>query len=94
MYELLSVIPMMDVLSLVKNLINWGLAIVLVFVGGWLVIVALFDLKEGLGKTGTKDFKTAGIGVLIGALGAVLLYMSYQRWVDILKGAGENIPTS
>ncbi|WP_412771626.1 hypothetical protein [Ligilactobacillus murinus] len=94
MYDFLTAIPMLDVLSLLKNLLNWGLGIVLVFVGGWLILVALFDLKAGLGKTGDKDFKTAGIGILIGAVGALLLYMAAQTWIGILKGAGDNIPTS
>lgn len=94
MYDFLTLIPMLDALSLIKNLLDWGLNIVLAFVGGWLMLVALFDLKAGLGKTGDKDYKTAGVGILIGAVGALLFYMTAPFWINVVRGAGDSIPTS
>lgn len=92
--KFLMIAPMLDGKSLVKNVINWILAIVLVGVGGWLMVVALFDLRQGLGQTGNKDWKTAIIGIFIGAIAAFLFYMAVGTWQSILKNVGNDIPKS
>lgn len=82
----------LDVTSFINN---WGMFIlsaVILIVGFILIIAAIKDIGAGLAPK-QKDFKTAGIGFVIGVVGAFFLYWSASSLIAMFKGVGANLPT-
>lgn len=81
-----------------SGLMNWankigngGLGLILVVSGLWLLVIAANDIRTALGKTGQKDWGGAMKGLAVGLIGAILLYVSVDRWKSVFKGASDGI---
>jgi hypothetical protein len=70
---------------------NWILGLVMIVVGFGLVIAAVIDLWAGLGHT-NKDFKKAGVGILVGIVGGLLMIWGTSGIIGFFKGLGQSIP--
>lgn len=73
------------------NIGTFGLTIVALFVGFYLIGRALLDLKEGLGGK-SKDFSKAGIGIVIGLVGGLIGWWGVNNILNFFKTNGQQIP--
>lgn len=77
----------------VRNLVDLGLTIVLVGVGGYLVIRGIMDFGAGFGKE-KKDVKVIIWGIVTGIIGAIMLFWGASNAIAFFQGLGNQVPKS
>lgn len=82
-----------DITSWINNMGQAVLGIVAIVVGISLIVRALWDIRDGIGKA-TKDWPKAGIGILVGTVGAFIMYWGATNIISFFKDAGNSIPKS
>lgn len=76
---------------IIENIGVWGLGIVLLGVGFWLVWRSVLDIGSALGGK-NKEWGKALIGLGIGILGGFLIIVGATRILSIFKTNGQEIP--
>ena len=77
--------------SWINNVGNWGLGLVLLAVGLFLIAVGAMDLGRNL-KGESKNWPGAIVGVIIAVLGGLLTMWGATSFIGFFKGKGNEVP--
>lgn len=73
------------------NIGTWIISLAALGVGIFLIVRALFDVREGLGGK-SKDFGKAAIGIAIGLVGGFIGWWGGSNILNFFKNNGQQIP--
>lgn len=77
--------------STLKEIFEWGLNLVMIAVGSFLIIRGLIDVGGALGGR-RKEWGSAIMGIGIGLLGGFIGWWGATNIIDFFKSNGDEIP--
>lgn len=77
--------------SIIENLGTWGIGLVALGVGIWLIIWGIVDIGSALGGK-NKEWGKFLLGLGIGIIGGAIGWIGATRILSIFKSNGQEIP--